>query len=201
MVSLETPICDFGKPAVDFALPGVDGNEIGNRFDVAEPEFFETRGKLLQAREVVRAAGIDAGTGWTTFGESRRALQDNASGVDIYGVSAASANPASGPPPEPAKRVPDLPWWRMKSATWPFARRKRPKTPPLSSQNPVKKSARDPNWSIPPTPLSTMLPKPPPRWLWPWTGPPCCAASRPCASRGAHAAWSVSLGAPAAPDR
>ena len=25
MVSLETPICDFGAPAVDFALPGVDG--------------------------------------------------------------------------------------------------------------------------------------------------------------------------------
>ncbi len=25
MVSLETPICDFGKPAIDFALPGVDG--------------------------------------------------------------------------------------------------------------------------------------------------------------------------------
>ena len=25
MVSLETPICDFGQPAVDFALPGVDG--------------------------------------------------------------------------------------------------------------------------------------------------------------------------------
>ncbi|UCC57418.1 MAG: thioredoxin family protein [Gammaproteobacteria bacterium] len=26
MVSLETPVCDFGKPAIDFALPGVDGN-------------------------------------------------------------------------------------------------------------------------------------------------------------------------------
>lgn len=25
MVSLETPVCDFGKPAVDFSLPGVDG--------------------------------------------------------------------------------------------------------------------------------------------------------------------------------
>lgn len=25
MVSLETPICDFGAPAMDFALPGVDG--------------------------------------------------------------------------------------------------------------------------------------------------------------------------------
>jgi len=25
MVSLETPLCDFGKPAVDFALPGTDG--------------------------------------------------------------------------------------------------------------------------------------------------------------------------------
>lgn len=25
MVSLETPICDFGAPAVDFSLPGVDG--------------------------------------------------------------------------------------------------------------------------------------------------------------------------------
>ena len=25
MVSLETPICDFGRPALDFALPGVDG--------------------------------------------------------------------------------------------------------------------------------------------------------------------------------
>jgi len=25
MVSLETPICEFGKPAIDFALPGVDG--------------------------------------------------------------------------------------------------------------------------------------------------------------------------------
>lgn len=26
MVSLETPVCEFGKPAVDFSLPGVDGN-------------------------------------------------------------------------------------------------------------------------------------------------------------------------------
>jgi peroxiredoxin len=25
MVSLETPVCDFGKPATDFSLPGVDG--------------------------------------------------------------------------------------------------------------------------------------------------------------------------------
>jgi peroxiredoxin len=25
MVSLETPVCDFGRPAVDFTLPGVDG--------------------------------------------------------------------------------------------------------------------------------------------------------------------------------
>ena len=25
MVSTETPICDFGQPAIDFALPGVDG--------------------------------------------------------------------------------------------------------------------------------------------------------------------------------
>jgi peroxiredoxin len=25
MVSLETPVCEFGKPAIDFALPGVDG--------------------------------------------------------------------------------------------------------------------------------------------------------------------------------
>ena len=25
MVSLETPICDFGRPAIDFSLPGVDG--------------------------------------------------------------------------------------------------------------------------------------------------------------------------------
>jgi len=25
MVKLETPVCDFGQPAVDFALPGVDG--------------------------------------------------------------------------------------------------------------------------------------------------------------------------------
>lgn len=25
MVSLETPVCDFGRPAVDFALPDVDG--------------------------------------------------------------------------------------------------------------------------------------------------------------------------------
>lgn len=25
MVSLETPLCDFDRPAVDFALPGVDG--------------------------------------------------------------------------------------------------------------------------------------------------------------------------------
>jgi peroxiredoxin len=26
MVSLETPVCDFGLPAIDFSLPGVDGN-------------------------------------------------------------------------------------------------------------------------------------------------------------------------------
>ena len=25
MVSLETPVCDFGLPAIDFSLPGVDG--------------------------------------------------------------------------------------------------------------------------------------------------------------------------------
>jgi len=25
MVSLETPICDFGAPAIDFSLPGIDG--------------------------------------------------------------------------------------------------------------------------------------------------------------------------------
>ncbi|PKM13427.1 MAG: thioredoxin family protein [Gammaproteobacteria bacterium HGW-Gammaproteobacteria-3] len=25
MVSLETPVCDFGKPAIDFNLPGTDG--------------------------------------------------------------------------------------------------------------------------------------------------------------------------------
>jgi len=25
MVSLETPVCEFGKPAIDFSLPGVDG--------------------------------------------------------------------------------------------------------------------------------------------------------------------------------
>ncbi len=27
MVSLQTPVCEFGKPAVDFRLPGVDGRE------------------------------------------------------------------------------------------------------------------------------------------------------------------------------
>jgi len=27
MVSLQPPVCDFGKPAVDFKLPGVDGRE------------------------------------------------------------------------------------------------------------------------------------------------------------------------------
>ncbi len=27
MVSLETPVCDFGLPAVDFSLPGVDGKQ------------------------------------------------------------------------------------------------------------------------------------------------------------------------------
>ena len=26
MVSLETPVCDFGLPAIDFSLPGIDGN-------------------------------------------------------------------------------------------------------------------------------------------------------------------------------
>jgi peroxiredoxin len=26
MVSLQTPVCDFGRPAIDFSLPGVDGN-------------------------------------------------------------------------------------------------------------------------------------------------------------------------------
>lgn len=25
MVSLTTPVCDFGQPAIDFNLPGVDG--------------------------------------------------------------------------------------------------------------------------------------------------------------------------------
>ena len=29
-------------------------------------------------------AGIDAGTGWTSFGSGRRSLQDNATGADIY---------------------------------------------------------------------------------------------------------------------
>lgn len=27
MVRLETPVCDFGRPAVDFSLPGVDGRQ------------------------------------------------------------------------------------------------------------------------------------------------------------------------------
>jgi peroxiredoxin len=27
MVSLETPVCDFGRPAIDFKLPGVDGKQ------------------------------------------------------------------------------------------------------------------------------------------------------------------------------
>ncbi|MGI9301557.1 MAG: thioredoxin family protein, partial [Gammaproteobacteria bacterium] len=27
MVSLETPLCDFGQPAIDFSLPGVDGKQ------------------------------------------------------------------------------------------------------------------------------------------------------------------------------
>jgi peroxiredoxin len=27
MVSLETPVCEFGKPAIDFLLPGVDGKQ------------------------------------------------------------------------------------------------------------------------------------------------------------------------------
>ena len=27
MVSLETPVCDFGVPAIDFSLPGVDGQQ------------------------------------------------------------------------------------------------------------------------------------------------------------------------------
>ena len=27
MVSLETPVCDFGAPAIDFTLPGVAGND------------------------------------------------------------------------------------------------------------------------------------------------------------------------------
>ena len=31
--------------------------------------------------------GVDAGTGWTTFGSGRRALQDNATGADIYTTS------------------------------------------------------------------------------------------------------------------
>ena len=26
MVSLETPVCEFGLPAIDFSLPGIDGN-------------------------------------------------------------------------------------------------------------------------------------------------------------------------------
>ncbi len=27
MVSLQTPVCDFGQPAIDFLLPGVDGSD------------------------------------------------------------------------------------------------------------------------------------------------------------------------------
>jgi peroxiredoxin len=27
MVSLQTPVCDFGAPAIDFSLPGVDGKQ------------------------------------------------------------------------------------------------------------------------------------------------------------------------------
>lgn len=27
MVSLETPVCDFGQPAIDFELPGIDGRQ------------------------------------------------------------------------------------------------------------------------------------------------------------------------------
>ena len=36
MVSLETPLCDFGKPAVDFALSGTDGR-IWTLADCREP--------------------------------------------------------------------------------------------------------------------------------------------------------------------
>lgn len=36
MVRMETPLCDFGWPAPDFALPGVDGRFYGPR-DVAGP--------------------------------------------------------------------------------------------------------------------------------------------------------------------
>jgi len=36
MVRMETPICDFGRKAVDFALPGVDGKTYALR-DVAGP--------------------------------------------------------------------------------------------------------------------------------------------------------------------
>jgi peroxiredoxin len=37
MVSLETPVCDFGQPAPDFALPGVDG-KIWARDDCKGPK-------------------------------------------------------------------------------------------------------------------------------------------------------------------
>ncbi len=37
MVSLETPVCDFGREAPDFALPGVDG-QIWRRDDCAGPK-------------------------------------------------------------------------------------------------------------------------------------------------------------------
>ncbi|MET0083653.1 MAG: thioredoxin family protein [Sedimenticola sp.] len=36
MVSLETPVCEFGKPAIDFSLPGVDG-KTWNLQDCAGP--------------------------------------------------------------------------------------------------------------------------------------------------------------------
>ena len=36
MVSLETPVCDFGRPAPDFSLPGVDGRT-WTRDDCAGP--------------------------------------------------------------------------------------------------------------------------------------------------------------------
>jgi len=31
MVSLQTPVCEFGKSAIDFALPGVDGKGVDGK--------------------------------------------------------------------------------------------------------------------------------------------------------------------------
>ena len=72
MVSLQTPVCDFGAPAPDFSLPGVDGKTWTLRDCVGEkgllvmficnhcPYVKAIRERLVAATAELRGYGVNA---------------------------------------------------------------------------------------------------------------------------------------------